>query len=500
MDASVTAEGDDPDMEVALRSFLLGTDRHPLPAAGIVKNLVPPSDPTAELTALALVGQRLRLRRPVRPPQADAPRTIEDRRAAVPDSARSLMRRLVAGRDGSASDVAALALADTCDRRALRPHPFDMPRIDAFIRAHAERLGSSAAAWVECGRNPEGRPRHYFDAEAIDATNWTSAGPAARAAFIATMRAEDPDGARTLVEASFASEPAPLRVRLVDALAHRLSPADAPFLEGLAGDRAPTVREAAVRLLMCIPGTDASDGLLSDLVGRIKVSTSGLLRRRRVLALEPPANLQRSADAVTSSEVARRWAATTYAGIGLDALAASLDLSVADMIEAASEDEPLLALLARRASIEMRLDILAAIVREHACNAWADAIWTAEGTTSEVHDDTALIRWSEAALVPALWPALPSGNDLERLYGFLRRPMPRPQADELLRAPAFASLGKTEQPAGVAARLSVAIAALMPSSLRSELRRELMSRTPEEAGRAVLLLDCLALLDPFPAS
>ncbi len=499
MDANVTVEADDPDLEGVLRSFLLGTERHPLRAAGIVKDLVPTSDPAAELTVLALVGQRLRLRRPVHPPEADVPRAIEDRRAVVPDSARSLMRRLV-GRDGSATDVAASALADTCDRRALRPHPFDMPRIDAFIRAHAERLGSSAAAWVERSGNPEVRPRHYFDAEAIDATNWTSAGPAARAAFIATMRAEDPDGARALVEASFLSEPAPLRVRLVAALAHRLSPADAPFLEGLAGDRAPTVREAAVRLLMCIPGTDASDGLLSDLVGRIKVSTSGLLRRRRVLALEPPANLQRSAGTATSSEVARRWAATTYAGVGLDPLAVSLGISVADMIEAASEDGPLLALLARRASIEMRLDILAAIVREHACHAWADAIWTADGTTSEIHDGTTLVRWSEAALVPTLWPALPSVSDLERLYGFLRHPIPRPQAEELLHAPAFAAFGQTEQPAGVTARLSVAVAALMPSSLRSELRRELMSRTPEEAGRAVLLLDCLALLDPSPAS
>jgi Family of unknown function (DUF5691) len=500
MDADVTAEVDDPDMEALLRSFLLGTERHPLPAAGVVKDLVPASDPTAELTALALAGQRLRLRRPVRPPAADAPRVVEDRRAVVAEDARSLMRRLVGGRGGSATDVAASSLADTCNRRGLRPHPFDMPRIDAFIRTHAERLGSSATAWVERGGNPEVRPSHYFDAQAVDATNWTSAGPAARAAFIASMRANDPDGARALVEASFASEPAPLRVRLVDALAHRLSAADVPFLEGLAGDRAPSVREAAVRLLKCIPGTNAADGLLDELVGRIKVSTSGLLRRRTVLALEPPASLPRSADAATPSEVARRWAATTYAGVGLEALATSLGLTVADMVEAAREDGPLLALLACQASIEMRLDVLAAIVREHACNAWADAIWTVEGTTSEVHGDTTLARWSESALVPTLWPALPSANDLERLYGFLRRPMPRPQAEELLRAPVFAAFGKTEQAAGVTARLSVAIAVLMPASLRLELRRELMSRTPEEAGRAVLLLDCLTLLDPSPAS
>src|SRR5262249_35405926 len=158
---------------------------------------------------------RLRLRRPARPPDADAAPAIADRRAIVPDGARALMRRLVGGRDGSASDIAALALADTCNRCGLCPHPFDLPRTDAFVRTPAGRLGARVAAWAERNGNSEARPSYYFDADAIDATNWTSAGPAVRAAFIAKMRANHPDSARALVEASFVTEPAPLRARLV---------------------------------------------------------------------------------------------------------------------------------------------------------------------------------------------------------------------------------------------------------------------------------------------
>jgi hypothetical protein len=44
--------------------------------------------------------------------------------------------------------------------------------------------------------------------------------------------------------------------------------------------------------------------------------------------------------------------------------------------------------------------------------------------------------------------------------------------------------------------LCLAIAALVPAALRSELRAALSSHPPEDISRVVLFLDCLALLDP----
>ena len=60
----------------------------------------------------------------------------------MPDAARPLMRKLVGDKEGLASDIASLALADACEHRRIRPHPFDLPRLAAFIKAHNELLGA----------------------------------------------------------------------------------------------------------------------------------------------------------------------------------------------------------------------------------------------------------------------------------------------------------------------------------------------------------------------
>jgi len=440
----------------------------------------------------------MRFRRHGPPPDDSAAVAIDDPRTIVPDAARPLLRRLV-GRDGSASDVAALALADVCNRRRLRPHPFDLPQLAAFAKAHGELLGASALAW---GSRREGADKpevNYFDTDVIDDSNWQSARPAARAAFIVAMRAREPERARALLETSFASDPAPVRARLLEALLRGLSAADAPFLESLAKDRAPTVRERAERLLTYIPGTASAAGRLHDLVERTKISAAGLLRRRKKLTLELPANLGAMPHAAPAADRGRRWAAEHYAGIGLDAMAAAFGLSVTEMIAAASDDSPLLALLARQASLEGRLDVLAGIVREHVADAWIDAIGMSNVTgrdadsVSELPDDAMAEAWCAAAIVPGLWPTLPPDADLDRLYGFLRRPLPPSQARELLRSRAFASLAN---PDSSVERLSVAVTALTPAPLRSELRAALTSLPSDETLRAMLLLDCLALIDP----
>jgi hypothetical protein len=271
---------DDPAIEALTRSFLLGTARNPIPTGTAVHNLISAKEPASELTTLALVGQRLRFRRHSPPPEPTATAPIDDKRKIVPEAARPLIRRLVGAKDGSASDVAALALADACHRLRLRPHPFDLPRLAAFARAHGEALGAP-----------------------------------------------------------------------------------------------------------------------------------------------------------------RRWAAGEYAGIGLDAMAAAFGLPIADMIAAAADDAPLLALFARQASIERRFEVLAAIVREQAVDAWIDAIDTGNGAdgagrggTAELPDDATMEQWCTAALAPELWPGLPSSAHLDLLYGFLRRPLPPAQARELLRS------------------------------------------------------------------
>jgi Family of unknown function (DUF5691) len=480
--------------EALKRSFLLGTARNPIPMEAALHNVISTNGSGGELMALALVGQRMRFRRHPLPPVSHAGLPADDPRAIVADAARPLMRRLLAADGGSASDVAALALADVLSRRRLRPHPFDLPRLAAFLRTHGDSLGPYVAAWVERNNENEQRPSNYFDAEVIDSNNWTSARPAARSKFIIDMRGREPDRARELVEASFATDPAPVRARLLDALTRGLSQADVPFLESLAKDRAPSVRERAQQLLKYIPGTASAQGRIRDLVARTKVGTVGLLRRRKALSLELPANLPVVAPA-SPTQAGRRWAAEEYAGVGLDAMATAFGMSVAEMSAAAADDAPLLALFARQASLERRFDVLAAIVRDHSTDAWIDAI--PDGAVAqEMLDDATIEQWCAAALAPALWPALPSPAHLDRLYVFLRRPLPHAQASELLGSRAFAAIAAASSPPEVTGPWCIAITALTPAPLRSQLRRGFAPFTGDEIARALLLLDCLELIDP----
>jgi hypothetical protein len=89
---------------------------------------------------------------------------------------------------------------------------------------------------------------------------------------------------------------------------------------------------------------------------------------------------------------------------------------------------------------------------------------------------------------------------LEGLYRFLRRPLPGPQARELLKSKAFASLRDASYPTAFLGWSCLVIAALTPPALRSELQTAFSHLPPDETSRAILLLDCLTLLDPLHTS
>ena len=116
--------------------------------------------------------------------------------------------------------------------------------MDGFLRAHAERLGPDVCDWVDRDKGGEAK-RGYFDMESLDDGNWHEATPARRQRYIEDRRRQDADAARALVVVVWPNEGADLRFKLLQALRPGLCPADKPFLEGLAKDRAPRVRELA---------------------------------------------------------------------------------------------------------------------------------------------------------------------------------------------------------------------------------------------------------------
>jgi hypothetical protein len=226
-----------------LPSLLAGTSRLPLPGE-LIRLLDPSSD--ASLEMLSLMGRALRFEHPLTPDSFLVEPEIKDERKIVADGLRRPLIRLLTTK--SATEHPARALARALDRLRLRPHPFDLPLIDAFIRSNAEKLGPTAQHWAD-GQKPEAETQSYFDPELLDESNWAQAALSRRVAYLEQRRQDDADAARALVESTWAQEDADARFRLLQVLQTSLSMANQPFLSTLEKDRAPRVRATATKFL-----------------------------------------------------------------------------------------------------------------------------------------------------------------------------------------------------------------------------------------------------------
>ena len=435
------------------------------------------------LQALALAAQALRFERPLAPVAFQVEDTIADHRAIVPEAVRRSLIRLLTLKTQARPNVLPDAVARALDARGLRLHPFDLAKLEGFVTAHAEQLGAEASAFAERQAPPEQR-RSYFEADALNDATWTQATPARREAYLAGRRRQDAAAARALVEAVWASEPAEIRARLLAVLAKGLGPEDAAFLEGLAKDRAPRVRELAARLLARLPGHEGDNPALMAVTARIKSKQTGILVKRRALSLELPAT-------VTTTAAITGWIGETFSPVGLDELAVDLGLKTEDLPGAAEKDDNLLLGLAVMATRDQRFDILS-VIAGRLPDAW-DQLYSAgvrdlDGFTAEARRD-----WVASVVRPETWMSVATLWSLTRLPDLLDGPAPEALMRRLLDAPPWRALLKDE--AKLQQDFVHAQAALCPPSLRPALRGQLAPLEAALANPALLFLDIMDALE-----
>src|SRR5262249_2642932 len=161
---------------------------------------------------------------------------------------------------------------------------------------------------------------------------WSRGHPSQKAQFVRRLRAMAAAGGRRFVEQRFATERVPARLALVKAMATDLSPADAPFLEGLTKDRARSVAEAAEIHLALVAGSSQRAERIRECLSRIKRTKEGFLRRRTVLRLDYPATVLKQEYQQTT------WAIATFGSLSLDDLAGGLGVSTDEVIAGAKDD------------------------------------------------------------------------------------------------------------------------------------------------------------------
>ncbi|MCZ8261960.1 MAG: DUF5691 domain-containing protein [Beijerinckiaceae bacterium] len=454
----------------------LGLARAPLPAEG-----AGPVAADAPLALLAMAGQARRFIRSALPDRFDPPRESRDDRPLVSDAARGLLQAIK-----PTTGTTELAIADLMEKRRLRLHPFDLPALASFVKAYAEQLGESAIAFASSEGEKEPQTNDFFDASIIDETNWIAASPARKSGFIRTLRTQDPARARDIVQAGFAGQHAPARVKVLQAFVVGLARDDIPFLESLAGDRAPSVRTLAEQLLSRLPGTPAYAARLTDVMSRLSLVYSGLLRRRAEIRIEYPA---------TINEWQRPgWLFEILEGLPLDGLAKGLGLSVDEMAAAAQKADRLSIALARQAIVEQRFSLAASLLATDGED--LELLLSGEGPDLDLLADPAIGgRFAEAVLRPETWQTLPQAGFFDRLYRRLRRPLPETTLAGLARLPVW-QVPVPATRADDAAAILLALVPLVTPGYRPLLRQALAGLPLASSHRPRLVVDLFDELAP----
>lgn len=463
----------------AYPALLAGTARQPLSFRGDLAGLAHEDPLRATLNALSLTGQALRFEQPLPPASFAVETIVRDQRPIVAGAIRRPLLRLL--RDRGASDDLALALAWAFGRCRVRPHPFDLPKMETFVRAHAEHLGLAAQHWAQQRKDGAAEPQGYFEVDdLLDDATWTKAPPAQRARFIAERRRQDATAARLLVESVWGRETADLRVRLLAALETGLGADDQPFLEGLEKDRAPRVRTLAQRFLARMSGRVGEHPALRACLERIHRSTVGLLKKHPVLTLELPATIR--------EHETKSWIRETFTEVSCQELAHALQLTEAQMVDAAEKDANLSLVLALMATQERRFDLLQQLTRGQLADAWEQL---SQCGIADLSMMTAEERQAWAAIL-----IHPCGGNLPVTYpawSWMHRSLEGPAPGLLIESVVRSSgwLNKLLEQEKLGPAWVEVLSALCPSSRRESLRTLLAPLDPAITLTALSFLDIL---------
>lgn len=154
------------------------------------------------------------------------------------------------------------------------------------------------APWVDwqAGADSEKKSRNEY----LTAETWDDFYPAARRSALVDLRRSAPALARTLIETKGASEPAEVRLALIELMRFGLGADDVPFLKSLSADRSGKVREMASRLLARLgergnPASGGSEDPTVELAAFVEEGKSGFIRRRSTYApIKPKSQAQQA--------------------------------------------------------------------------------------------------------------------------------------------------------------------------------------------------------------
>nr|WP_307719293.1 SWIM zinc finger family protein [Nocardia mexicana] len=283
---------------------LLGTARRsPDPA----RLPAPVATPAARLTgdpALILLETAALLdafdRGGVAPGTAELPEpAADDDRPALPKPAATRLARLLTERSPFLPEwFEAAAPHDHRAPDALCSLLLEQARSQVALRDPLLRLAGERGRWL-ARHNLQWR--NLVRADTGDDV-WTHGRPAERRAWLAALRARDPEAARRILAEGWRTEPGPVRAELLAVIGDGLTTADEPLLESALDDSRADARRLAADLLARLPDSEFARRMEERAARWLTLSDARLLARL-------PRTLD---DADRRDGIADRPAATAY--------------------------------------------------------------------------------------------------------------------------------------------------------------------------------------------
>jgi hypothetical protein len=291
-----------------LSTALVGTERRPLPVAGVPAVLARPIraaalggdggdgggsgaggvDPAVALldsAALVTVYRRAGVVAERDVPVPD-PAPVEESRVAPAAAADRLSGLLGSDPTGLVAEWLGLAVErGVLAPPELLPALLELGRRQTELRPLLVRAGGRRVRWL-AGQHPDWAylTRQGGSTTAPDPEAWELGDIGSRQDHLRAVRAADPAAGRGLLAGSWATEGPAERATLLDALEVGLAAADEEFLEEALGDRRKEVREIAAELLARLPGSAYAARMAERALACVQPSPDG-----RALEVTPPA-------------------------------------------------------------------------------------------------------------------------------------------------------------------------------------------------------------------
>lgn len=119
-------------------------------------------------------------------------------------------------------------------------------------------------------------------------SRWQLGSNAERITLLASLRRLDPARGLAIVASTWETDAAAERQKFLEVLREHASMDDEPFLEAALDDRSKSVRRQAATVLMDIHGSRLRQRMTAAARQLISVKTTGLLRKKTAIALNPP--------------------------------------------------------------------------------------------------------------------------------------------------------------------------------------------------------------------